>query len=334
MKNIPLKDRPMIVVDLYSGGWLVENEPHEKYNLTKVDGRYYGYCPPWGNVDTTKLGAKRETDSVDGVIVVYTQKINKNVNANREIIAFSTNATVHPIGLDGKHLNRIIKKDGTISYSSYSIESDEHDMFIKDGSWPEFVLEASRSNNILRRQRFYKGRHPEIDVRMLDYIEGIISGKDRIKRSYQEEIQEAAPTNSEKDAQDPLCFSEGLSGEAIAKRSGIAKAALVAAHFTCAGDPSHKTFTTSRDVPYMEGHHLIPCTVSNARTYWKRFNRNIDCKANIVCLCPICHRQIHYGSDAAKTQLIRRLYKTQKSALKAGGLNISLSELLTLYKVR
>ena len=30
----------------------------------------------------------------------------------------------------------------------------------------------------------------------------------------------------------------------------------------------------------MEGHHLIPCTYTNARHYWDKDGVNIDCQAN------------------------------------------------------
>ena len=81
----------------------------------------------------------------------------------------------------------------------------------------------------------------------------------------------------------------------------------------------------------MEGHHLIPCTYSNAEYYWSNFKRNIDCVENIVCLCPTCHRRIHFGSKEEKEAIIKSLYKKQISSLKAIGLNISIEELLSLY---
>ena len=31
-----------------------------------------------------------------------------------------------------------------------------------------------------------------------------------------------------------------------------------------------------------------------------KFKKNIDCIENIVCLCPTCHRRIHFGSDEEK----------------------------------
>ena len=330
MKDIPLKDRPMIVVDLNTGSWLEKNEAFEKFNLKEVDGRYYGYCPPRGNIDTRKLGATHRKDSVDGVIVVYTEKINAKVNSDRTIIAFSTNATVHPKGLDGQYLGRKIEKNGVVTYITYCVECDASNMCLNDGSWPEFTISVSKDKNIFRGQRFYKGTHPNEDQRILEYIEGIVSRKTLQWRDYQEAIQAAVPSHNDNDAVQPPSCNE--TERSVVKRSGIAKAALVDADYTCAGDPGHKTFTSKRGVPYMEGHHLIPCTPENAQKYWNRFNRNIDCRANIVCLCPTCHRLIHYGDKAEQESLIKQLFLARHSALKASGLDISLSELLTLYR--
>lgn len=81
----------------------------------------------------------------------------------------------------------------------------------------------------------------------------------------------------------------------------------------------------------MEGHHLIPCSPGNSEKYWKRYSRNIDCIDNIVSLCPTCHRRIHYGSDAERTEIIDKLYEVQAEKLKAAGLKISLKELRELY---
>jgi len=87
-------------------------------------------------------------------------------------------------------------------------------------------------------------------------------------------------------------------------------------NFLCEADPSHQTFMTSKGVPYMEGHHLIPCTAKNAKTFWKRVGKSIDCVENIVCLCPTCHRKIHFGSEAEKRSIIKLLYNKQHSKLK------------------
>ena len=60
--------------------------------------------------------------------------------------------------------------------------------------------------------------------------------------------------------------------------------------------------------------------------------RNIDCVENIICLCPTCHRRIHFGSKEERKNIITSLYNKRIQSLLAVGLDISLEELLSLYQ--
>ena len=92
------------------------------------------------------------------------------------------------------------------------------------------------------------------------------------------------------------------------------------------------TFQTPQNVQYMEGHHLIPCTATNARDFWTRDTKSIDCCENIVCLCPNCHRAIHFGDESKVEELIKLLFTIQKEKLSSAGIQITESELLAFYK--
>ena len=72
----------------------------------------------------------------------------------------------------------------------------------------------------------------------------------------------------------------------------------------------HETFITNRGKPYMEGHHLIPMKAQ------KDFENNIDRSENICCLCPNCHRAIHYGSIDEKKERLTLLYNEKIEKLK------------------
>lgn len=129
----------------------------------------------------------------------------------------------------------------------------------------------------------------------------------------------------------PPHYSDGTSGRTIVKKARASKQALKNANFKCEFDGRHYTFLTDKGVPYMEGHHLIPCTASNAERFWSENKRNIDCPENIICLCPTCHRRIHFGSKDEKDALIRDLYNKRKLSLQAVDLDIAIEELLLLY---
>ena len=78
----------------------------------------------------------------------------------------------------------------------------------------------------------------------------------------------------------------------------------------------------------MEAHHLLP--MSSQKDF---LPINIDREENIVCLCPTCHRAIHYGNIDEKKDRLIKLYNIRDKELKQSGINISKQELLKLYNV-
>lgn len=111
--------------------------------------------------------------------------------------------------------------------------------------------------------------------------------------------------------------------------SEISAAAIGKANYQCEIDPTHRTFTSNKTKrQFMEAHHLIPMQFQNI------FDNSLDKVANIVCLCPNCHRQIHYGTSDEKEALIEKLYRKAERELIKVGINIDLNELKNLYGVR
>ena len=336
--DISLKDIPLpshyIVVDLGSGSFCRDYTGHEVYNLepNEVDGRFYGYLPPHDNPKIIKLGASSTDDYVDGVMVVYVKKL-PNSN-HRQIVAFTDNAMVYAKRQSGASLNRFILDNGKRIECTYSIESD----YIYDlrNEKNPFVFDVSGDDSqMFRYQRFYTGRRPRQEVKMLawltDYLQRKVQEDDN-DLDFQREIQEVEinETLSETYKQHPT-YNYGTSGRTVVRKAYISKQAIRLAHYKCTFDETHETFLTNKGLPYMEGHHLIPCTYSNAEYYWSNFKRNIDCVENIVCLCPTCHRRIHFGSKEEQDTIIKSLYKKQIPYLKTIDLDISLEKLLSLY---
>lgn len=100
--------------------------------------------------------------------------------------------------------------------------------------------------------------------------------------------------------------------------------ALQKAGYRCENNPSHETFIKAgKEVPYMEPHHLIPLA------YQKYFKVPLDVEENIVCLCPNCHRFIHYGKNRGVLAL--RLFRQRKQYLMNAGIDIDENELLKMY---
>ena len=77
----------------------------------------------------------------------------------------------------------------------------------------------------------------------------------------------------------------------------------------------------------MEGHHLIPMKAQ------KDYIQNIDRSDNICCLCPNCHKAIHYGSIAEKKKRLIMLYTKKIEKLKENGIDIEFEELFNNYYI-
>lgn len=325
-----------IVVDLESGAYCENNTGHEVLNLepNDIDGRFYGYLPPHDNPNIEKLGALPTDDYVDGVMVVYVKK--QPNSSNRQIVAFTDNARVYAKSQSGASLNRFITDNGERVECTYTIASDYiYDLRTKPDS---FLFNVSGDDlQMFRNQRFYTGRRPKQEVKMLqwltDFLQRKVKEDDNNDLDFQRKIQEAEcnVALSETSKQQPT-YNDGISGRTVAKKVHISKQAIREARYKCSFDETHETFLTNKELPYMEGHHLIPCTSFNSEYYWSHFKRNIDCVENIICLCPTCHRRIHFGSKDEKETIITDLYKKRIRSLSAVGLDISLEELLSLYQ--
>lgn len=109
-------------------------------------------------------------------------------------------------------------------------------------------------------------------------------------------------------------------------RSGIIKKqAIEAANYSCEINIEHQTFTSkSTGKQYMEGHHAIPMNKQGL------FDKSLDVYANIVCLCPLCHRLLHYGIAAEKNNLLNKIYYDRSERLARSGIRMSKDEFVEL----
>lgn len=111
------------------------------------------------------------------------------------------------------------------------------------------------------------------------------------------------------------------------KRSGIIKTqVLELAEYKCEINANHESFIAERNKkPYMEGHHAIPMR------FQARFKHSLDVYANIVCLCPLCHRKIHYGISDDRFPLLDQIYYSRSDRLANSGIPISKQEFFSLF---
>lgn len=324
---------PFIIVDLNSGRYVKQHAVgHERYNLepNPVDGLYYGYCPPFGGIGIERLGAKKQDLSVDGVMVIYTRKIGKG--PVREVIAFTDKATVFRKEQSGKGMGRQIVINGKTVDCGYHIVSEN--LYNLERNSERFQIHCADYNTYMfRRQRIFSGTYTSLDRQLVTWLKGYLLRMNQDDSLYQEQLEDSVSVSGldSSSSREPE-FLSSTTGRVVKKNPSVSRKAVAASGFKCAYDPTHRTFKRASGLPYMEGHHLIPCTAGNVEKYWKRFVRNIDCVENIVALCPTCHRRIHFGAEVERLAVIEKLYKTQSLKLKSVGIDISLDELKTLYR--
>ena len=95
------------------------------------------------------------------------------------------------------------------------------------------------------------------------------------------------------------------------------------------GDRNQCQYFTSKvsNKNYVEAHHLIQMEFSND------FENSIDVIANLISLCPNCHRRLHHAKDEDRKGDIEYLFFKRKKQLESKGISISLNELKDYYNI-
>jgi len=117
-------------------------------------------------------------------------------------------------------------------------------------------------------------------------------------------------------------------GRKVWKRNpAYAAKAVLLADYICEIDNSHKHFiskTTGQN--YVEAHHLIPIRFQD------KHKDSLDIHANIVSICLVCHKKIHFGLFEDNKELLEKIFNSRRERLIKGGINISLDELYSYYQ--
>ena len=74
----------------------------------------------------------------------------------------------------------------------------------------------------------------------------------------------------------------------------------------------------------MESHHTIPIHLQS------RFSYSLDVYANLICLCPVCHRKIHYGLRDERREMLYEIYEKRRERLAHSGLVMGKEEFADL----
>lgn len=107
----------------------------------------------------------------------------------------------------------------------------------------------------------------------------------------------------------------------------ISKEALKNSGYKCEIDNTHLTFKSNiTGENFVEAHHLIPMKQQES------FKYSLDVRGNIVALCPICHKLLHFGQFNDKVDKLKLLYEKRKDILAQYDINITEQQLMDIYK--
>lgn len=102
--------------------------------------------------------------------------------------------------------------------------------------------------------------------------------------------------------------------------------AVEKAEYKCEVNPKHETFIDKQtEKRYMEISYLIPLSEQY------KFNKNLDCMENMICVCPLCSRKLRRGKGRDLEDMIVPLYYSKRDKLVEAGIEISLGQLLDFY---
>ena len=107
----------------------------------------------------------------------------------------------------------------------------------------------------------------------------------------------------------------------------VSKNAIVFAEYKCEYDNSHLFFISdTTDENYVEAHHLIPMEFQH------QFENSLDVEANIISLCPLCHKTVHHAVFEEKETILRQLYNKRKRRIRKCGIYVTEEVLLSYYE--
>ncbi len=308
---------------------------YEIYNFQPYSGKLYGYVQPVtrdhkfnkGQIRIERLGASAGARSIDGVTVVFTAKSPKS--GLRRIVGWYQNATVFRYRQTPPKESGRTYKGEEIGFYTIAEESnctlldeafrDELDIEVptgKDGMGESNVWYADKVQN----KGFMKS--------VLEFLDFYSPDNEIEDMAYQQSINTSGEV-SQLSGPVPRPSTSNVNHKQWKKDPSIARGVLRDSRYQCSVDPNHMTFkskASSND--YMEAHHLIPMNQQ------EKYSVSLDVKGNIVCLCPTCHRLLHFGKNEAKLPVLKLLFDSKLIDLKSHGIDLVFEDFLEAYDIK
>ena len=174
---------------------------------------------------------------------------------------------------------------------------------------------------------FHKNINNEIDKHIKKKINDIYELQEEV--SYQSAVNNSeTPLNEPESPQIYISKRDSLKKGLNSRPStnpAIGKRVIKNMGYCCSVDMNHESFLKEDGTKYIEVHHLIPMCEQDKFTY------KLDTEANIIPLCPTCHRMLHFGRQEDIEPVLKKLYIQRIEALRRSNIAISFEELLSYY---
>lgn len=287
---------------LKGGGSFVEDTGYgyEVFNFLNDNGKCYGYTPPHGNINLSRI-SKHEISQdklgkyIDDVFVVFT--CTRLPKGGRLICGFYQNARVYGKHVDDNRISRLIDANGHRVFAEYNIICDDENAFLIDRNDRVKQLPAARSSTdgIGHGQRavWYADEPKRYELRndLLGYIETLVNGaklSDEYKyHSFDERKRKTVSTEQ-------IYRSEKARQECIRLKGCQCN--------ICGFDFEKAYGALGKD--YIEVHHITPIgELSSAEDY-----AGTDPQKDLIPVCSNCHSVIHrrkkpYSAEEIRAQL-------------------------------
>lgn len=144
---------------------------------------------------------------------------------------------------------------------------------------------------------------------------------------YQAQVERASPRTPSDAVQKPKYGKPDGGHRKLITDPRLAAYCLAKSGFACQAGANHTTFTSAASGNnYVEAHHLVPLKQQPV------FELALDNAANILALCPNCHRLLHHATTHEKESLLRLLITPDRLRNLAGRrIEVTVEDILGYY---
>lgn len=173
--------------------------------------------------------------------------------------------------------------------------------------WYIWVIASLREMNILKETGKRRNVYVELSSPINEFIQDIVD-----KMHYED-----------------MFFTSGKQFEDVKNNirckprdQSIIQEVLEENGYSCFFSDEHETFPSYSRPNYVEGHHVIPVALNDS------FDEELDCKENVIALCPNCHKAMHYATNEYKEDLLQIILNKNHEFAK---FDLSLEDMKEIY---